>query len=154
MAVAPAELRARLQSAGELELNDIFTSEVVSFVEGNPREFVVLTLRKFVYFWTFSPQAGLLYPSQWLLPYQIYYTFAALLGLLGIARILQTGNPGGRDLLVVLATVSLTIAAIHALAYVEGRHRWGIEPLLLPLTAHGAVYLWDRFGRSRPATPQ
>ena len=46
-------------------------------------------------------------------------------------------TPEARNLLVMLFAISLTLAVIHALAYVEGRHRWAIEPLLLLLTARG-----------------
>ena len=149
MAVAPPELRARLNSSTEMELNEIFTAEVLSFVQTHPDQFAVLTIKKFVYFWTFSPQTGLLYPSEWLLPYQMYYVVIASLGILGAVRILKEKDKRATELLVTLAVVSLVIASIHALAYVEGRHRWGIEPLLLLLTGHGALYVWDWWRRFR-----
>ena len=43
----------------------------------------------------------------------------------------------GCALLGILVAISLTLAMVHALSYVEGRHRWGVEPLLLLLTARG-----------------
>ena len=60
-------------------------------------------------------------------------TFAAV----GAIAIVRHGNPQERSLLGTLAAISLVLATIHALSYVEGRHRWGIEPLLLLLTARG-----------------
>jgi hypothetical protein len=57
--------------------------------------------------------------------------------LVGISTILRRGTPDQRELLGVLAAISLTLTVVHALAYVEGRHRCGIEPLLLLLTALG-----------------
>ena len=68
------------------------------------------------------------------------YTFVVLAILLllgGMVSILRSGSPEELNLLGMLATMALTLAVIHALAYVEGRHRWGIEPLLLLLTARG-----------------
>jgi hypothetical protein len=41
-------------------------------------------------------------------------------------------------LLGTILAISFTVAVLHALSYVEGRHRWGIEPLLLLLAAQGA----------------
>ena len=49
------------------------------------------------------------------------------------------GTAEERNLLSTLAAVGFSLAVIHALAYVEGRHRWGLEPLLLLLTARGMV---------------
>jgi hypothetical protein len=77
-----------------------------------------------------------LYPSNWLAAYAAYavlmYAFAAI----GVA-IVRSGSADARQLLATLAAVGLTLAAVHALAYVEGRHRWGLEPLLLLLSARG-----------------
>jgi hypothetical protein len=134
---APAELQARLARAGELELNDVFTREVISFVSQHPADFVALTAWKFADFWWASPQVGLLYPAMWLVAYQGYAAVIFAFGAIGIITILRAGTADERTLLGVLVAVSLTLAVIHALAYVEGRHRWGVEPLLLLLTARG-----------------
>jgi hypothetical protein len=149
---APAELQARFHAATELELNDIFMQEVVGFVTGQPGDFGALVARKFAYFWWISPQTGLLYPSAWLAMYQIYAAIVLSFAFIGAVVILRQGNAAERDLLAVLAAVTLTVAVIHALAYVEGRHRWGIEPLLLLLTARG-LFATAESVRRRRSTP-
>jgi Dolichyl-phosphate-mannose-protein mannosyltransferase len=147
---APPELLTRLQLASELEVNDIFGQEIIAFVTRQPGEFVALSARKFVYFWWLSPQAGLLYPSSWLAAYTLYAAVTSTFAAVGALAILRgRGNPKERSLLGTLAAISFVLAVIHALSYVEGRHRWGVEPLLLLLTARG-IFAMAR-GLSSPA---
>jgi hypothetical protein len=134
---APAELRVRFTQSSELALNEVFTQEVTAFVSQHPGDFLALTARKFAYFWWASPQMGLLYPPMWLFVYQGYALVIFGFAFVSVMTILRCGSADERGLLGLLAAISLTLAIIHALAYVEGRHRWGIEPLLLLLTAHG-----------------
>ena len=96
-----------------------------------------MTARKFAYFWSASPQVGLLYPPLWLAAYQGYALVIFGFAIVGVVSVVVRGTASERNLVGLLATVSLTLAMVHALAYVEGRHRWGIEPLLLLLTARG-----------------
>jgi hypothetical protein len=136
-AAAPPEVQARFQQAGELELNDVFGREVLAFVIAQPREAAGLVVRKFFYFWWLSPQAGLFYPASWLSAYAAYAAVILIFAAIGALAIVRGGSGQERRLLSVLAAINLTIALLHSLAYVEGRHRWGIEPLLLLLTARG-----------------
>ena len=84
-----------------------------------------------------SPQAGLLYPPSWLPAYVVYGSIVFAFAMVGVIAILRRGSSEERELLGMLAAIGLTLSVIHALAYVEGRHRWAIEPLLLLLTARG-----------------
>lgn len=147
---ASPELQARFRNASELGLNDVFAQEVQNFILHQPGDFAGLVARKFVYFWWLSPQAGMLYPPGWLTAYETYAMVILAFALVGAVAILRGGSPEERNLLSMLAAMSLTLAIIHALAYVEGRHRWGIEPLLLLLTARGifavASSLWNPRG--------
>jgi hypothetical protein len=136
-AAAPPELLLRLQQASELQLDDVFGQEVIAFVTQQPGEFVALSARKFVYFWSRSPQTGLLYPRSWLGAYGLYAAVILTFAAVGAIAIVGHGSPQERSLLGTLVAISLVLATIHALSYVEGRHRWGIEPLLLLLTARG-----------------
>jgi len=136
-AAAPPELMARLQQATELQLDDIFAQEVTAFATQRTEAFFAVSARKFVYFWSLSPQAGLLYPASWLAVYSVYAAVVLAFAAVGAIAILRHGNPQERSLLGTLATISCVLAVIHAFSYVEGRHRWGIEPLLLLLTARG-----------------
>jgi hypothetical protein len=135
--VAPDTLRQRIWEADELQANSIFAEETLDFIRQRPDLFAALVVRKFLYFWWLPQQAGVTYPPAWLTGYEVYagllYAFAAI-GAIGIIR---AGKPEERALLSTIATVGLALALLHALAYVDGRHRWGIEPLVLLITARG-----------------
>jgi hypothetical protein len=135
--VAPANLREQIAQSNELQVNNTFAQATLAFIQQDPAQFAALFARKFFYFWWMPEMVGVLYPSAWLTAYQIYalviFSFAAI----GAASILRSGTADQRSLLNAILTLGLMLAALHALAYVEGRHRWGIEPLLLLITAHG-----------------
>jgi len=134
---APPSLRQQIFAADELQANRIFAQETFDFIQQQPRAFVGLVVRKFFYFWWLPEQAGLLYPADWLARYQVYALVVDLFAALGAIGIVRNGTSEERDLLTVVATVAVALAAVHALAYVDGRHRWGIEPLLLLVAARG-----------------
>jgi Dolichyl-phosphate-mannose-protein mannosyltransferase len=136
---APPTLIDRIWHSDELQLNDLFVGETISFVRDRPGQFASLAARKFAYFWWLPDRAGALYPSSWLTMYQVYamlvYTFAAV----GTLAILRADTRAARHLVATLAATGLTLAVVHALSYVDGRHRWGIEPLFLLLTGRGIL---------------
>jgi hypothetical protein len=69
--------------------------------------------------------------------YGVYYVVVAGLALLGAAVALA--GTARRDALV-LWLVMLSVDLFHAVFYVEIRHRWSIEPLLLVFTAGGGAW--------------
>jgi hypothetical protein len=144
--IAPADLRQRLSESDELQANATFAQATLAFITQSPDQFAGLVVRKFLYFWWLPQTAGTLYPASWLTAYQVYaaiiFAFAAV-GAVGIAR---SGTADERTLLTTILTLGLLLASLHALTYVEGRHRWGIEPLVLLVTARGvfAVASWLR----------
>lgn len=153
---APIEFRDRIWHADELQANDVFAQATFTFIQQRPAQFASLFVRKFLYFWWLPQPAGLLYPASWLTAYQVYAGVIYALAVVGIVAILRHGTAPERTLLATLAAVGVSLAAIHALAYVEGRHRWGLEPLLLLLTARGMFELFGLLARnqSRPLRRQ
>ncbi|HEX8967666.1 MAG TPA: glycosyltransferase family 39 protein [Chloroflexota bacterium] len=138
---APIDLRNRIWQSNELQVGDVFAQETLRFIEQQPDRFAGLVARKFVYFWWLPQQAGVLYPSIWLRAYEVYAVVVYALAVIGAAAILRGGRSDQRDFLATVVSIGLTLAVIHALAYVEGRHRWGLEPLILVLTAQGVFSL-------------
>jgi hypothetical protein len=132
---APAALTARLADADEIDQNDLFSSEAIHFVRREPGEFVTLFAAKLWYFWWQSPHMGLLYPPLWTTIYMAYYAvmaLAALAGLLYFSRSPRTSTFHG---VVMFVLIAASYSATQALFYVEGRHRWQIEPLILVFSA-------------------
>jgi hypothetical protein len=148
---APADLRARIYQSDELQANDTFARATFDFIEQQPEQFAGLVARKFLYFWWLPQAAGTLYPPAWLTAYQAYALVIFSLAAVGAVGIARGGTPDERSLLTLVLALALMLALLHALAYVEGRHRWGIEPLVLLITARGlfSVAGWLRSG----ATP-
>lgn len=149
LSALPPAFAQRLEAVSELELNNLFGAEVVEFATHDPGALASLTVRKFFYFWWASPQQGLLYPAQWLHAYQLYAAVILGFGLIGAVSILRGASTDARSLLATIAAVSLSLAVVHALAYVDGRHRWGVEPLLLLLTAQGVFVAATWLARNR-----
>ncbi len=130
----PPRLEAALARADELGQSDLFRKEALDFIRQDPGAAARLYLRKWVNFWWFSPTAGRYYPRAYALLYGIFYAAALGLALLGLwlARRQLSSPP-----LLLLVLFPLFIAFFQCLYYVEGRHRWTVEPLLLLLAARG-----------------
>jgi 4-amino-4-deoxy-L-arabinose transferase-like glycosyltransferase len=146
--VAP-ELRGRvLATPDELEQNRIFRDEAVGYVLSDPVAFAGRWVKKLGYFWWFPPYGGRRYPG-WQV--SIYMGFYVLLLTLALAGVVPTpGLPteqrhGLRLTLLALAGISVT----QALFYVDGRHRLGVEALLVPLSGHGLVRIVERLAPRR-----
>ena len=59
----------------------------------------------------------------------------------GAIRLYRDGARGGmgRAGLLLLGAVFVSISVVHSVFYVELRHRWAIEPLILVLSAAGLL---------------
>lgn len=121
------EVEKKLSVANEVGQNLIFKDEAIKFIKANPGLFLKLTLKKVFYFWWFSPVAGSIYPKLYTHIYKIFYLVFFLLFLPGIYFSLRNKKLNSYALLFLLLFFSLTW--VHALTYVDCRHRWGIEPL-------------------------
>jgi 4-amino-4-deoxy-L-arabinose transferase-like glycosyltransferase len=149
--IPPQDLAELQRQPNELAQAQWFSDRAGAFVRQHPRRFVELTLAKFYYFWWFAPQTGVLYSRAALNIYKTYYAFALALALAGAWHALRARSPmPSRALLLVLFLV--TLSALQSLFYVEGRHRWAVEPMLLALSGGGvAMVLSAR--RPRAARP-
>lgn len=138
---APAELRAQLRSeTTELGQMGVFSREALRFIQAHPFESAGWFLKRLVYYWSFAPLAGTNYPRSWFWMYAIYHGFAFALATVGAVRMLSSGEqPRIFALFLLLSFVGLSIA--QSFFYVEGRHRWELEPLLLVFTAGGVTNL-------------
>ncbi len=141
MELAPPEFLRKLETADELTQNRLFGEAARAYVVSNPIGFLRRTWDKWVYFWWFTPQAGLLYPQNQFRIYRIGWFFMACAGLWGLGRAgtLPAGVRASFGFLVVFVAV---IGAAQSLFYVEGRHRLAVEPLLSCVIAFGLLRFW------------
>lgn len=121
-----------------------FKARANAFIRDHPWQFVRLTATKFFYFWWFAPQTGVRYPASWFWASAAYYVAALFCAGVGAFRILKTGSHAVRQA-VLLAALLLALSLLQSLYYVEGRHRWGVEPLLLVISGGGLAAVWQRF---------
>ena len=106
-----------------------------------------LALRKFFYFWWYAPATGLLYPQAWFQLYMAYYVIALLLAAVGVSRVARIRGPG-MPLALLVGAFLLVLSSFQSLYYVEGRHRWAVESLVLVFSGGGVASLLIR--RNRP----
>lgn len=125
----PEEFRQKLLTLDEIGQMDFFRIAALNFVRQHPRQFISRTAKKFYYFWWFSPQSGLRYPSFYLKWYKMYYTFILPVSLIGIICALSIKK--ARPIIILILLLFSSNSLLHSIYYVDGRHRWSIEPLLL-----------------------
>ena len=145
ISVAPPAVRTQLLSLDELGQQDLLLAQARQFVREHPWEFLRRWAVKWVYFWWFTPQAGLLYPPRWIRAYHAVSAPLLLLLLIG-AWTLWHPQPGmwrDRQAGWLLAALCAAIALLQSLFYIEGRHRLAIEPLLLIFVSQGIWRVWS-----------
>lgn len=143
LTVAPEDFRRHLSTLNEIEQRDFFMKEAVHFIKTHPGRFLGMTFRKFVYFWSFSPQAGLEYPRIWLILYKMLYSFLSICFIAGIYFTWRNRCQISMAPVVFLFSIFMMVSLVHSLYYVETRHRWMIEPLLMIFSAYG-IRQWGR----------
>lgn len=138
---APEGFHADLLSRNEWGQSRLFWQSSIASVRAYPWVFLFRMVRKFLNFWTFAPQTGLLYPRSFFYIYTVYYFVIAALAVLGAVRLVRgdDSRPAALSRVFLILAVFLSVSTIQSIFYVELRHRWGIEPLLLFPTAVGLL---------------
>jgi len=138
--LTPRELADLLRQPDEVAQANWFTARSHAFVREHPREFIRLTAVKFLHFWWVAPQTGVLYPQSWFLAYLMYYILVLVLAMIGAWSIWGTGKLARQELLLIAAFL-LALSFLQSLYYVEGRHRWAVEPILIAISGVGVAAL-------------
>jgi len=133
----PEEFRKKVYSLDEIGQSKFFAKEAGRFIKNNPSDFINLYFKKMFYFWWFSPQSGILYPKDYLFIYKVMYTILLAFSLLGIYLIFISKEKLKKENSLLIITVFAAICFSQSLFYVEGRHRWLIEPLLIIFFTYG-----------------
>ncbi|MFA5147134.1 MAG: glycosyltransferase family 39 protein [Candidatus Omnitrophota bacterium] len=139
------ELYSKIVALPELEQREIFREEALKFVSEDPARFIMLFFRKLGYFWWSSPTTGLLYPSLYTAVYNYSYAFYVLFAAAGLYMALGNKVWSDKGNLMLLVLFMLSISVFQSLFYVEGRHRWSVEPVLLIISASGITGLFEIF---------
>jgi len=151
--LSPQEQLEMRQQPNEIAQANWFARKSREFIRAQPLSFVRMFLTKLYQFWWFAPQTGVEYPSWWRNLYMLYYVLALFLAVLGLWRTVRVGPPASHfAMLIVVFVVALSV--LQSLYYVEGRHRWGIEAMLLALSGVGFASVVERIRRRRQCAEQ
>lgn len=150
----PADQMRELQARpDEVAQAAWFQTKANTYIREHPAAFLRGTLLKFVYFWSLSPQTGVLYPQRWLHAYMAYYVGALVFALIGTRKLVRNGA-SGVAFLILIGAFLLVVSGLQSLYYVEGRHRWAIEPIVLALSGGGLATVVNRYGLRRAVSLQ
>jgi 4-amino-4-deoxy-L-arabinose transferase-like glycosyltransferase len=141
--LAPAEFRAEVAAADEAQRMTLYGDAAAQFVRADPWRTVGLFVMKLRDFWWGSVATGLLYPPVWLLAYRVWYVTMVLTAAWGAWSARR--DPDQRSVVLLIGCMLLIISAAQAVFYVEGRHRFAIEPVLLVLAGAGIAQLCRGF---------
>ena len=131
------------QQPNELAQAQWFQTRAFRFIRNDPAAFARLFLRKFVIFWSYGSTTGLLYPRAWFFAYLAYYVVAVVLGAAGTWHVLLS-DASAKSRMFLLGAFMVALSLLQSLYYVEGRHRWGVEPMLLAMSGGGVAALLSR----------
>jgi 4-amino-4-deoxy-L-arabinose transferase-like glycosyltransferase len=133
----PRYITDKLATLDEVGQKKFLEREAMGFIKSDPVAFIKLYLKKIYYFWWFSHQSGAIYPKIYLKIYHLLYVPLLFFTVLGAALALASGNKNLRDGAWLIVFIFMAICFSQSLFYVEGRHRWLIEPLMLIFFSFG-----------------
>ncbi len=139
----PEDFRKKVYGMDELAQNKFLFNEAVKFIRANPRIFITSYLARVYYFWWFSPQSGIIYPRLYTVVYKCVYSVIFIFFIFGIITALRSADEAVRDNTWLVIFILMAICATQSLFYVEGRHRFIVEPLMMIFFAHGAMRAYN-----------
>jgi 4-amino-4-deoxy-L-arabinose transferase-like glycosyltransferase len=146
--IPPDELADLQGQPDELAQARWFAQRARTFVRENPAAFVRLTFQKLFQFWWFAPQTGVLYSTLWLRLYQAFYVGLLLLAAIGGVAAVRSSEASRRNVCLLLSFL-IVLSVLQSLYYVEGRHRWAVEPMLMALGGVGGAAFLATVRRER-----
>ncbi len=150
--IAPKGFLERLYSMNEIKQYDFFYSETFKFIKCHPIFFVKMVCKKFFYFWWFSPQVGKIYPNLWTYVYKVYYSIIFLFFIFGSYFSIKKINCINKSAFISFFILFFLVSILHSLFYVEIRHRWAIEPLIIIISSYGFTFLFKNVGEKLKKT--
>jgi hypothetical protein len=144
--------QAKVRNLDELGQMRLFWAESWRFWRESPGAAIALTARKLYYFYAFPPTAGLWYAGWMLHAYAVYYALEIIAVFAGLRAFVVTRGTTSlasafQRWLPLIAIVS--VGLVQSAFYVESRHRWGVEPLMLVFAASAVCAVGDLISQRR-----
>ncbi len=133
----PADFENKMATMDELSQQEFLRRKAWGFIRSNPRQAFTLFIKKLLIFWWFAPTSGYRYPHFYLPIYKLFYLATLLFGLLGFSWGVRQADPYLHERMAFLICIAIGFSLVQSLYYVEIRHRWAIEPLLLVFAGGG-----------------
>lgn len=141
--LAPKEFMEKLYSLDEIGQYNLFITEALKFIRSNPYFFGRMLVKKFFYFWWFYPHTGIRYEKIWKDIYVVFYAPILVFFLIGV--LLAIGkNKQNKAQVIYLGILLFFMAVVHSLYYIEIRHRWMVEPLIIVISGYGLMQFLRR----------
>jgi hypothetical protein len=144
-------IREVLAGGSEADRHRVFLAEAWRFIGTHPDRALSLFIKKLTIFWWriesteySSAMAGL---YEWIYRIELGLALVGLIALL--RRAPETAGGSKPAALGLVLALMLGISLLQSAFYVQGRHRFLIEPLLLIFTACGAAAVIGRLPRNR-----
>lgn len=147
--LAPKEFLDKLYSLDETGQFELFYEDTGKFVKSHPLFFAGMIARKLYYFWFFAPQTGLYYPRAWKYIYGVFYSVMMLFFIYGAYKSFSGGRTDKAVVISILLFCAL-VSILHSVYYIEIRHRWMVEPLIVIIASFGLYKVFEHnklFGR-------
>lgn len=139
----PETIRAVLAKGSELERHEVFMAEARRFIAAHPLSALQLFARKMRTFWWRIESDPADYSPLISAAYEVIYRAELALALIGMFFVFRppgTATPAPDRMAAGMAVALMfAISVLQSAFYVQGRHRFLIEPLLLMFTACGLL---------------
>jgi uncharacterized membrane protein len=139
LAAAPAEFQRRVADASEAQRIAIYRDAAFAYISAQPFDAMRLYGVKLKAFWWGADTTGDQYPATWTVVYEAWY--AAMLILAAVGTWSMWRDARARAIASLILASLLLISATQAAFYVEGRHRFAVEPLIFLLAGVGLSQL-------------
>ncbi|MBI3616106.1 MAG: glycosyltransferase family 39 protein [Candidatus Omnitrophica bacterium] len=136
---ADPRFQEQLNSLHEMGQMRLFLDAGRRYIAEHPGRFVKNIVKRVFYFFWFSPTAGALYPAWAFVVYRAYYAAMLLFAGWGMASLHRQQRMG----LFLVGGVWLCVGLMQSFFYVETRHRWGVEGLMLIFSAAGILRFYE-----------
>jgi 4-amino-4-deoxy-L-arabinose transferase-like glycosyltransferase len=144
----PRKTRLDLNKKAEIERSEFFLKQGIAFVKQNPGQFIKLTLKKFYYYWWFTPKHinGSFDAHKYRTVYTIIYLPVLILGILGMAlSIAKKYIKNSLFIVLILLFISSTYIITHVGLM---RYRVTVEIYLIMFSSMAIVNLVSRIYKS------
>jgi hypothetical protein len=112
----------RYRTMGELAYVEARKQEALAWIKANPGEFVIVSMKKFVYYWYSVPKA---YEKPWIAPLkEALFFFTSVMAFWGLARALRRRKPYAW----LFFWLILCYPAVYYLVFPHARYRHPIDP--------------------------